>query len=48
MVEAVLIRVASLGGFKYFYVHPYYREDFPFDDHIFFKWVGEKPPTSSN
>ena len=35
------------GGFKYFLVFfPLFGADFHFDGRIFFKWVGEKPPTS--
>ena len=33
------------GKWKNPYVHPYYREDEPILTIIFFKWVGEKPPT---
>ena len=34
------------GGVKYYFVLPLPREMIQFDLHIFFKWVGEKPPTS--
>ena len=34
------------GGFKYFSFSPVFGEDEPILTSIFFKWVGEKPPTS--
>ena len=33
------------GGFKYFPFPPLLAEMIQFDLRIFFKWVGEKPPT---
>ena len=33
------------GGFKYLLFSPLFVEMIQFDGRIFFKWVGEKPPT---